>query len=247
MKLVRYSDSSGNPVWGAISEESVHSIDGDPLDTPRLGSIVGPTNSVRLLAPCQPRKIIGIAINFPGATGLTENMTEPLVFLKAGTSVCGANDDIICPFSNAEAWGEAELAVVIGRNNSIFGYTAANDVSANNIEDRDHHLARSKSADTFCPLGPWIDTEYSPAHRLIQGFQNGELIRRGNSDERLWQDERLVGWLATWITLEPWDVILTGAPVRVVPRRYLKDGDEFVVRIEGLGELRNRFREDRRH
>jgi 2-keto-4-pentenoate hydratase/2-oxohepta-3-ene-1,7-dioic acid hydratase in catechol pathway len=79
---------------------------------------------------------------------------------------------------------------------------------------------------------------------MIQGFQNGELIRRGNSDERLWQDERLVRWLATWMTLEPWDVILTGAPVRVVPRRYLKDGDEFVVRIDGLGELRNRFRED---
>jgi 2-keto-4-pentenoate hydratase/2-oxohepta-3-ene-1,7-dioic acid hydratase in catechol pathway len=247
MKLVRYSDSSGKPAWGVISGASVYALDGDPLDTSRLGSIAGPTDSLRLLAPCRPGKIIGIAINFPGASGLTENMAEPLVFLKAGTSVCGPGDDIICRFSSPQVWGEAELAVIVGRNNSIFGYTAANDVSANNIENRDHHLARSKSADTFCPLGPWIDTEYSPAHRLIQGFQNEELIRRGNSDERLWHDERLIQWLAIWMTLEPWDVILTGAPTRVVPRRYLKDGDEFVVRIDGLGELRNRFREDRRH
>jgi 2-keto-4-pentenoate hydratase/2-oxohepta-3-ene-1,7-dioic acid hydratase in catechol pathway len=185
---------------------------------------------------------VALAINFPGATGLTETMPEPLVFLKAGTSACGPYDDIVSPFPGINVWGECELALVIGRNNSIYGYAAANDVSADNIEGWDHHLARSKAADTFCPLGPWIDTEYEPRNRRIEGLQNGELIRRGNSDDRLWQDERIVRRLSTWMTLEPWDVILTGAPARVVPRRYLKEGDEFAVRIEGLGELRNRFR-----
>src|SRR5215470_2012402 len=137
MKLVRYVDSSGQPAWGSVSGESIFAIDGDPLDQPRISSTPMPIRSARLLAPCRPRKIIGIAINFPGATGLVENMTEPLVFLKAGTSACSPGDDIVCPFENASVWGESELAVVIGRNNSIFGYTSANDVSAENIHSWD--------------------------------------------------------------------------------------------------------------
>jgi 2-keto-4-pentenoate hydratase/2-oxohepta-3-ene-1,7-dioic acid hydratase in catechol pathway len=244
MKIVRYLES-GAPAWGCISEDSIFRLSSDPLNNPVLGPRAGPLQSFTLLAPCRPGKIIALAINFRGSTGLTETMTEPLVFLKAGTSACGPHADIVSPFPDIRAWGESELAVVIGKNGTIFGYTAANDVSAENIEGRDHHLARSKAADTFCPLGPWIDTGYSPANRLIEGFQNGELIRRGNSDERIWQDARAVACLSQWMTLEPWDVILTGAPPRVVPRQYLRDGDEFVVRIEGLGELRNHFQNGR--
>src|SRR2546426_2707677 len=244
MKIVRYLDS-GSPEWGCVSQESVFRPGGDPLNNPKRGEMAGPLKSVKLLAPCRPGKIIALGINYPGATGLTETMTEPLVFLKPGTSASGPYDDIVSPFPGKEVWGESELALVIGANNTILGYTAANDVSADNVEGWDHHLARSKAADTFCPLGPWIDTEYSPANRIIEGFQNGELVRRGNSNDRLWQDGQTVAWLSTWMTLEPWDVILTGAPTRVVPRRYLKEGDQFVVRIEGLGELRNRFRERR--
>jgi 2-keto-4-pentenoate hydratase/2-oxohepta-3-ene-1,7-dioic acid hydratase in catechol pathway len=241
MKIVRYLDS-GSPVLGCVSDESVFRLEGDPFDRPKRGPAKGPLSSIKLLAPCQPHKVVAVGINYPGATGLTATMAEPLVFLKAGTSASGPYDDIVSPFGETPVWGECELALVMGPNNSIFGYTAANDVSAENIEGWDHHLARSKAADTFCPLGPWIDTEYEPANRLIEGFQNEELIRRGNSDDRLWQDSRIVTWLSTWMTLEPWDVVLTGAPTRVVPRRYLKEGDEFVVRIAGLGELRNRFR-----
>jgi len=241
MKIVRYLDR-GAPAWGSTIEGAVFQLSRDPLDQFSIGPQVGTLESVRLLAPCRPGKIIALGINFPRATGLTATMTEPLVFLKPGTSVCGPYDDIVSPFPDTRVWGECELAVVIGKNGRIFGYTAANDVSADNIEGWDHHLARSKAADTFCPLGPWIDTNYSPANRSIEGLQNGELIRRGNSDDRLWQDDRAVAWLSGWMTLEPWDVVLTGAPTRVVPRRYLSEGDLFVVRIDGLGELRNRFR-----
>jgi len=242
MRIVRFLDN-GSPAWGCLLDGGVLHLDGDPFKQPKPGRPAGSLESLKLLSPCQPRKIVAVGINYPGATGLTATMSEPLVFLKAGTSASGPYDDIVSPFTGMPVWGECELGIVIGRGNAIFGYTAANDVSAENIENRDHHLARSKAADTFCPLGPWIDTEYTPANRLIEGFQNGELIRRGNSDDRLWQDARIIKWLATWMTLEPWDVVLTGAPTRVVPRRYLKDGDEFVVRIDGLGELRNRFRE----
>jgi len=243
MKIVRYITAAG-PQFGCIHDDIVYSIEGLPSRNAQQGARIGPLNSVKLMAPCRPAKIIALAINFPGATGLSETMKEPLVFLKSGTSVCGPYDDIVSPFPGINVWGESELAVVIGEHGSIFGYTAANDVSADNIEGWDHHLARSKAADTFCPLGPWIDTEYSPANRLIEGLQNGDVIRRGNSDDRLWGDARAVEWLSRWMTLEPWDVVLTGAPVRVVPRRYLKPGDEFIVRIDGLGELRNRFREN---
>ena len=242
MKIVRFLDS-GSTAWGCVADESIFRLNGDPFDAPKQGPIAGPLASIKLLAPCRPRKIVALGVNFPGATGLTETMTEPLVFLKAGTSACGPYDDIVSPFPGTPVWGECEMAFVIGPKNSIFGYTAANDVSADNVEGWDHHLARSKAADTFCPLSPWIDTEYSSANRRIEGLQNSELIRRGNTNDRLWQDARTLAWLSTWMTLEPWDVILTGAPTRVVPRRYLKEGDEFVVRIEGLGELRNRFRE----
>jgi 2-keto-4-pentenoate hydratase/2-oxohepta-3-ene-1,7-dioic acid hydratase in catechol pathway len=244
MKIVRFLDA-GLPAWGCISDESIVRLKGNPFDRPKPGKSAGPVGSLKLLAPCQPRKIVGVGINYPGATGLTDTMTEPLVFLKAGTSVCGSRDEIVSTLAGTRIWGECELAFVVGPGSSIFGYTAANDVTADNIEGWDHHLARSKAADTFCPLGPWIDTEYSAENREIQGFQNGELIRRGNSNDRLWQDAQILAWLSTWMTLEPWDVILTGAPTRIVPRRYLNDGDEFVVRIEGLGELRNRFRERR--
>jgi len=254
MKIVRYIGASG-PQFGIVENGVVSDLEGSPLSNPSKGREVGSLDSLKLAAPCTPGKIIAMGINFPGATGLTKTMKEPLVFLKAGTSVCGPQDDIISPFGNLNIWGECELAVVVGKRlrnvneaearNGILGFTAANDVSADNIEDWDHHLARSKSADTFCPLGPWIDTEYSPLNRVIEGFQNGELIRRGNSDERIWRDTHAIAWLSTWMTLEPWDVLLTGAPTRVVPRRYLKEGDEFVVRVDGLGELRNRFREKR--
>ena len=242
MKIVRYLAEHGAPSWGCVIDQQIRELIGDPISECEVSRNVRSLSGVRLLAPCQPRKIIAMAINYPGATGLTDEMTEPLVFLKAGTSVCGPADDIVNPFPKTNVWGESELAIVIGRDQKIFGYTAANDVSADNIFNWDHHLARSKSADTFCPLGPWIDTEYSPANRWIEGYQNGDLIRRGNSNQRLFQDDRAVAWLSTWMTLEPWDIILTGAPPRVVPRRYLQNGDEFVVRIDGLGELRNRCR-----
>ncbi len=256
MKLVRVSASCSVPALAALEGDELFGLEGSAgnLLNLRIGKErLGHMSEARLLAPCVPRKIIGLAINYEGATGLSETTTEPLVFLKAATSVCGPGDDIVAPFSGASVWAEAEVAVVIGRRlrmaseqeaaAAILGYVPANDVTAGNIDGRDHHLARSKSADTFCPLGPWIDTEWSPRGKTVELYQDGKLIRRGNTDERLWQDARAVAWLSHWMTLEPWDVLLTGTPPRVVPRRFLSHGGESVVRIEGLGELRNHFKD----
>jgi len=127
---------------------------------------------------------------------------------------------------------------------AIYGYTIGNDVSSENIGGRDHHLARSKAADTFCVLGPWIDTEFSPNKQIIRGYHNSSLLREGRLNDRMWQEEKIIKWLSTWITLEPGDVILTGAPSRTRDREYLKNGDNFTCVIEGLGELKNSFKEN---
>jgi 2-keto-4-pentenoate hydratase/2-oxohepta-3-ene-1,7-dioic acid hydratase in catechol pathway len=182
-------------------------------------------------------------------------MTEPVVFLKSPTSVCAPHDDVVSRFdAGTLVWGESELAIVIGHRLScatideatkgIFGWTLANDVTAENIDGRDHHLARSKAADSFCPIGPYIDTTYSPDGRQIQGFHNGKLVRDGSTADFFWDHLTLIRRLSCWITLEPWDVILTGAPPLVGPLTYLGNGDTFVVRAEGFeSDLVNSFRQ----
>jgi len=252
MKLVRFTSRGHSRArWGILDGDFIRPLAGDPLLGKEEFCSPVPVAEARLRAPCQPSKIVAVALNYEGATGQSAGMTEPLVFLKPGTSVCGAGDPVICPFPGVKVWGEAELAIVIGRTvrnqdeteagRAILGYTSANDVTAENVENRDHHLARSKAADTFCPLGPWIDTDYDPDDKMVEAYQNRELIRRGNSNQRVWRDRQIVSWLSTWMTLQPWDVLLTGTPPRVVPRRYLEPGDVFSVRIEGLGVLENTY------
>ena len=252
MKLARFSLAGGDPRFGVLDGEWIDCLSGDPLDGGEMTGERVVRADVRLLAPCSPGKVIGVAINYPGATGRDEEMSEPLVFLKSPGSVIGPDEAIVCPFPELEVWGESELALVIGKRlacgdrdaarSAVFGYTVANDVSAENVYGWDHHLARSKAIDTFCPLGPHIDTEFDPAGKRVQGFHNGELLRDGDADQRVWREPELVAWLSSWMILEPWDVILTGAPTRVRDRRYLATGDRFTCRVEGLGELSNPFR-----
>jgi 2-keto-4-pentenoate hydratase/2-oxohepta-3-ene-1,7-dioic acid hydratase in catechol pathway len=194
---------------------------------------------------------VAVAINFPGIDGYSPKMSEPLVFVKPGTSVCNPGDPVINPFPELPWWGEAELGVVLRHRlrdatetevqRAILGFTIGNDATVENVEGRDHHLARSKCPDTFCPLGPWIDTDFDAADCVIEAVQNGEVIRRGRSSQQVWQWPQIVRWLSTWMTLEPWDVILTGNPPDTVGMRYLHHADVYTARVSGLGELTNRF------
>jgi 2-keto-4-pentenoate hydratase/2-oxohepta-3-ene-1,7-dioic acid hydratase in catechol pathway len=250
VKIVRYK-TDGMQAFGCVEKEVVYNLTGDPLQEALKGEPVGHLNTLPLLAPCRPNKIIAIAINFPGINGYSPNMNEPMVFIKPGTCVCNPGDTVINPFADLQWWGEAELGVVVKntlRNvdeehvrEGILGFTIGNDVTVENVEGRDHHLARSKCPDGFCPLGPWIDTDFDASDCLIEAIQNGEVIRRGRSSEQVWQWPRIVSWLSTWITLEPWDVVLTGNPPDTVGMRYLSDGDKYTAKIEGLGELTNTF------
>jgi 2-keto-4-pentenoate hydratase/2-oxohepta-3-ene-1,7-dioic acid hydratase in catechol pathway len=253
MKIIRYLHK-GEISYGVIESEYVVPIKSSPWIDDTLDSLVMiPINDVLILAPCIPGKVVSIALNYPGITGATNKNNEPLIFIKPSTSVIGPQDIIVSPFRDTKVWGECELAVVIGKllknakdeevQDGIYGYTVGNDVSSESVGGRDHHLARSKAADTFCVLGPWIDTEFSPDQQMISGYHNESLLREGHLNERLWKEIELIKWLSTWITLEPGDVVLTGAPSRVRDREYLKNGDNFRCVIEGLGELKNSFEE----
>jgi len=250
MKVIRFL-KDGQSFYGSVEEGKVFQWTGVPWQKGERTEVSHKMDDVRLLAPCESTKVIATAINFPGATGLTEKNNEPLVFIKPSTSVIGNGETIVSPFSDAKVWGECELGVVIGKtlknatteqaSAAVYGYTVGNDVSCENVLGWDHHLARSKGADTFCVLGPWIDTDFDPQDKYISGHHNDILMREGYCHERLWHEPDLLVWLSLWMTLEPGDVILTGAPSRVRSRVYFEPGDSFTCYIEGLGKITNPF------
>jgi 2-keto-4-pentenoate hydratase/2-oxohepta-3-ene-1,7-dioic acid hydratase in catechol pathway len=204
----------------------------------------------QLLTPVNPSKVIGVALNYPGVSN-QEPSEEPLVFLKSSNAVVSSGTDVSLPRS-LPAWGESELAVIIKDETKdisenqkvedcILGYCVANDVTCDNTERRDHHLAISKSQDGFCPIGSFIETDYQYENKTIRGYQNGELIREGNTIEMLFDVEKIVRYLSTCMTLFPGDIILTGAPSRVREKIYLSKGDAYSVSIEGLEEITTQF------
>lgn len=252
MKLIRYNKKNSQAIYGWLEDEIIYEIEGDILTQATKGKRIARLQDAELLAPCIPTKIIAIAINYPGIGGYSPTMQEPLVFLKPGSSACGVNEKVFNPFNDLPWWGESELAVVMKQKitkkiseseakNYILGFTIGNDVTVENIEHRDHHLARSKCANNFCPMGPWIDTEFDASNCLIEAIQNGEVIRRAYSSQQVWKWEKIISWLSGWMTLEPWDVILTGNPPDTVGMRFLNHGDCYTAKVHGLGELTNYF------
>ena len=255
MKLLRFRERiSKEALWGIVTdEENVHVLEGDPLGQYEVGDEVGVLSELSLLSPCEPRQVLAAAKNYFGVTDWEDNMEEPLLFTKSPQSVCSATDEIRSYFSDAMAWGEPELAVVIGRRTfqanpdeakaNIFGYTIANDVTAENQGDRNHHLIRSKGANTFCPLGHFIDTEYDPSDKDILAYHNDVLIRKGNTRDFFWEPTKLISKISEWLTLEPWDIILTGAPPMQCDLIYFEDGDRCSVQVEGFPPLVSLFRQ----
>ncbi len=256
MKLVRFLlDPEAPPSWGWVQDERVGVLDGTPFEAFRREEAVLPLASVRLLAPVAPGKIICVGRNYPAhaAEHGVETPSLPLLFLKPPSAVIGPGQAILLPPQSHQVEHEGELAVVIGQAGRwispeqaqahILGYTAANDVTARDLQNSDGQWTRGKGFDTFCPLGPWIETELDPADVLITCSVNGQMRQMASTRDMIFPVRQIVAFASSVMSLNPGDVILTGTPAGV---GALTSGDEVSVEIEGLGTLTNPVRNEPR-
>ncbi|MFO1519904.1 MAG: fumarylacetoacetate hydrolase family protein [bacterium] len=246
MKITRFEHPSGNH-YGILEGQTLRKIDGDPFGTFQLGESLE-LSSVKLLAPCLPSKIIGVGLNYKDHIQEMGRPTpeEPLLFLKATSSLNGPGSPILLPKMSRHVEYEGELAVIIGKkthratemhaSDHVFGYACFNDVTARDLQKKDGQFTRAKSFDTFSCLGPWIETEIDPSKLKIETRLNGELKQNSNTSNLLFTVPRLVSFISHVMTLFPGDVITTGTPSGVAP---LKNGDLVEVTIEGIGTLSN--------
>jgi len=248
MRLVRYQAKKENIHYGWVSNDRVGRIDGSPFgEFQRLEASL-PMDAVQLHSPVLPGKIVCVGRNY------TEHIKEhnaetpvaPLIFLKPPSAVIGQHQPILLPPQSQQVEHEAELVVVIGKRGHwiqpaeaaayIFGYTIGNDVTARDLQNRDGQWTRAKGFDTFCPLGPWVETEFSPIDAMITCHVNGELRQMASTKDMLLHVDQIIAYISSVMTLEPGDVIFTGTPAGVSP---LHPGDVVEVSIDGLGKLRN--------
>jgi 2-keto-4-pentenoate hydratase/2-oxohepta-3-ene-1,7-dioic acid hydratase in catechol pathway len=207
-------------------------------------------SDARLLSPVLPRsKVVGIGKNYAAHAAEMggEVPDEPLMFLKPNTSVVGPGDPVFYPRQTEELHFEGELAVVIGRicrdvpkekyADVIHGYTVGNDVTARDLQRKDGQFTRAKGFDSFCPLGPWIETDLDVSDLRVQTYLNGEVKQDGRTADLIFDVPTLIAHVTSVMTLLPGDVILTGTPEGVGP---MNAGDEVEVSIQGIGNLTNK-------
>jgi 2-keto-4-pentenoate hydratase/2-oxohepta-3-ene-1,7-dioic acid hydratase in catechol pathway len=254
MKIARFT-TGDEPAYGVVGgadvEEIVASLVGDPIYAGvELTGEQHPLADVRLLAPVIPRsKVVGIGRNYAAHAAELGNEVPgtPLVFLKPNTSVIGPGDPIVYPSQSSDLHFEGELAVVIGRicrdvpaekaGEVIYGYTVANDVTARDLQRSDGQWARAKGFDSFCPLGPWIETDLDIDDLAVSTDLNGETKQDGRTSLMVYDVATLIAHITSFMTLLPSDVILTGTPAGVGPMQV---GDEVSVTVEGIGTLTNK-------
>jgi 2-keto-4-pentenoate hydratase/2-oxohepta-3-ene-1,7-dioic acid hydratase in catechol pathway len=235
-------------IGGSPGAEEVAIINGHPFGEVTFSGLRLPLAGVRLLPPVLPSKVVAIGKNYADHAREMggEPPDQPVLFLKPSTSVIGPGAAISYPKLSRHVDFEGELAVVIGRlcrevpvervPEVILGYTCANDVTARDLQKADGQWARAKGFDTFCPLGPWIDTDVDPSDLAITTTVNGNVKQNSRTSLLLHDVVKLVAFVSDAMTLLPGDVILTGTPAGVGP---IVPGDEVAVTIEGIGTLTN--------
>jgi 2-keto-4-pentenoate hydratase/2-oxohepta-3-ene-1,7-dioic acid hydratase in catechol pathway len=253
VKIARFSTPGGDPRFGILDDDEIVVLVGDPMfvgfDTTEERI---PLADVRLLAPVIPRsKVVAVGRNYRdhAAEFGNEVPAEPLLFFKPNTSVIGPGDAIVLPRQSEQVDFEGELAVVIGsiaKNvpaadaaSVVFGYTVANDVTARDLQKKDGQWARAKGFDTFCPLGPVIETEFVPAGQVIGTRVNEQIRQAGVLSDMVHSVPAIIEFVTAAFTLLPGDVILTGTPAGVGP---IVSGDSVEVTVEGIGSLTNPVR-----
>jgi len=234
--------------YAALADGRVKRLAGPPYEEAVYTGEEYDLAEVKLLPPSEPTKIVAVGLNYAKhAAEMKEKLIgNPVLFLKPPSSLIAHGEAIVWPAASQRVDYEAELAVVIGKKckgvspeeapNYIFGYTALNDVTARDLQKADGQWTRAKSFDTFCPVGPYIDTAYNPAGRRVQSVVDGVVRQEGNTDDMLFSPAALVSFISECMTLLPGDIIATGTPEGVGP---LRRGGVVEIRIDGLETLRN--------
>lgn len=249
MRIARVSvpDIAG-PVFGVVNGTKIGIIKGHPFGEIEPTGVALDLDDVKILSPVLPSKVVCVGKNYADhAKELGgEVPSEPVIFIKPNTTVIGENDPIVLPPQSNNVHHEVELAVVISHlcknvsvdraHEVILGYTIANDVTARDLQNLDGQWTRAKSFDTFCPLGPWIETELDPDNVELTCEVNGQVRQSGSTSDIVRSAHEMVSWISSVMTLLPGDVILTGTPAGVGP---IVEGDIVEVTISGIGTLSN--------
>jgi 2-keto-4-pentenoate hydratase/2-oxohepta-3-ene-1,7-dioic acid hydratase in catechol pathway len=252
MRFIRYQTGQEPARFGWILDTPegslVGPIDGSPLGEFRRLDADQPLDSVRLLAPVIPGKILCIGRNYVAhAREHAVDVPEvPMMFLKPSSAVIATGETIILPPQSQQVEHEVELVVVVGKRGRwitpddalkhVLGYTVGNDVTARDLQRRDGQWTRAKGFDTFCPLGPWIKTDFDPADAMVTCHVNGEMRQMASTRDMVFSVRQLIAFASSVMTLEPGDLLFTGTPSGVSP---LHPGDVIESKIEGLGSIQN--------
>ena len=251
MRLARIAHPDGVAfvtVEGPDGAETAREIQDHPFGTPTFTGRSWPLADTRLLAPILPSKIVAVGRNYADHAAELGNVvpTQPIIFIKPSTSVIGPRAPINYPASSERVDYEGELAVVIGRpcrdvkaenaSSVILGYTIGNDVTARDQQKADGRFTRAKGYDSFCPLGPWIETELDPADLSVQTELDGEVVQDGRTSDMVFTIGEIIEFVSAIMTLLPGDVLLTGTPAGVGPMTV---GQTVSVTVEGIGTLTN--------
>ena len=243
LPAARYAVLEGSNVFPLAPDNNFENI-----ETPNEEGVLA-LDEVKLLAPVAPSKIVCVGRNYrEHAAELGNKMPdEPLLFLKAPSAVIAPGEAIELPNASQQVEHEGELGVVIGRVTRklsqaedplkyVFGYTCVNDVTARDLQRKDVQFTRGKSFDTFCPVGPWIETDIDPGNVAVETRLNGEVKQKGNTADMAFPVSFLIRYISEIMTLYPGDLIATGTPVGV---SRMKHGDTVAVEVAGIGVLRN--------
>src|SRR5215472_12729967 len=255
MKFCRFVPKSAGvasrvlPAYGLLDGETIVKLSAAPWLEWSRESVSLALRDARLLAPVEPSKVVCVGRNYMAHAAEMGNELpkEPLIFLKAPSSITGPEEPIVLTPYSKHVDHEGELAVVIGKTcahlkdsedpfNYVLGYTCLNDVSARDLQKSDVQFTRAKSFDTFCPIGPHIETLLEPHDALVETRVNGKVRQSGNTSLMVYPVAYLVRWISRMMTLLPGDVIATGTPAGVGP---IVAGDCVEVSISGIGVLHN--------
>jgi len=235
--------------WGVVEQHEVWEVTPDIFSPFEKTGRSFSMNDVRFLAPCQPSKIVAVGLNYKDHItefGRTEIPKEPVLFIKAPSSIIGLDDKIVIPKGVGRVDYEAELAVVIGKKAKhipesqameyVLGITCLNDVTARELQKKDTQWARAKSFDTFCPVGPWISEGLPTDNLRVEACVNHKVVQQGHTSKMIFSVPFLISYISRMMTLLPGDIVTTGTPHGVGP---LKAGDSVEILVEGVGVLRN--------